>query len=322
MKFSIRFSDQIVGTLVIIALAMLIFVIFMLGTSQRWFKKDLEYKTYFTSAQGLSVNMAIKFKGFTIGNVKKISLAKDDMVEVIFVIHEEYTEKVTEGSLVEVQISPIGLGNNFVFHPGKGTDLIPEYSEIYEINSVEGKKLIGRKLSARSETTDSIAAIMTQVQSLLENLNGALGVREGEGSTEIAAIVTNIKDATAGINDLLNSLSGQITPILGNIETITTEAKSPSGTVMSLLDGQGTLYTSLEDTIKAIAGTIESLEKAAQFIPHQLPQIGNLVGELNVTLSSVQDAVTAVLNNPLLKGGVPERKTSGPGGASPRDGEF
>ena len=322
MKFSIRFSDQIVGTLVILALAMLIFVIFMLGTSQRWFKNDLEFKTYFTSAQGLSNNMAIKYKGFTIGHVKGITLSKDDRVEVSFIIHEEYTDKVKEGSLVEVQVSPIGLGNNFIFHPGRGKDLLPEGSEIYEVSSEKGRDSIRRELSSRAESTDSISAIMGQVQTLLDTLNNALIGSPEEENTAIWHIINNLQDATAGITELASSLSGQIAPVLGNLESVTQAAASPSGTVMSILDAQGPMYSSLEETVVSLSGIIESLEKTADFIPAQLPQVGVLVSQLNVTLNSVQDAITALLNNPLLKGGVPERKEAGPGGSNPRNMEF
>jgi len=322
MKFSIRYSDQIVGFFVVLALALLIFVIFMLGTSQRWFKRDHQYVTYFTSAQGLSHNMAIKFKGFTIGNVKKISLSQDNRVEVLFVIHEEYTSKVTEGSLVEVQISPIGLGNNFIFHPGRGRDIIPEGEEIYEVSSEAGRRQIRMELSTRTETTDSIANIMGQVQTLLETLNVSLIGSPTEENTAIWHIINNIEEATSGIADIAVTLSGQIPSVMRNLDDITKAVASPSGTVMSILDAEGPFYSSLEDAIVSLAGIIDSLEKTAAFIPMQLPQIGVLVSQLNVTLNSVQDVLTAILNNPLLRGGVPERKETAPGGSSPRNMNF
>ena len=322
MKFSIRYSDQIVGTLVVLALALLIFVVFMLGTTQRWFKRDYQYKTYFTSAQGLSVNMGIKYKGFTIGHVKAISLSKDDRVEVLFVIHEEYTSKVTEGSLVEVQISPIGLGNNFIFHPGRGRDIIPEGEEIYEVSSEAGRRQIRMELSTRTETTDSIANIMGQVQTLLETLNVSLIGSPTEENTAIWHIINNIEEATSGIADIAVTLSGQIPSVMRNLDDITKAVASPSGTVMSILDAEGPFYSSLEDAIVSLAGIIDSLEKTAAFIPMQLPQIGVLVSQLNVTLNSVQDVLTAILNNPLLRGGVPERKETAPGGSSPRNMNF
>jgi len=320
MKFSIRFSDQIVGTLVILALAMLIFVIFMIGTSQRWFVRDYQYKTYFSSAQGVSVNMAIQFKGFTIGYVKKITLADDNKVEVIFTIFEEYTQRVTEGSVVEVQISPIGLGNAFVFHPGLGKELIPEGMIIPEINSYDAKRLKEEGLLSRPEiATDNISAILAQAKTLLEIINAAIEGTPDAQYSEIGKIVRNLETTTKGIADISKSLAAQLDPILDNVKYVTDGIADPSGTIMSALDGDGTLYTSLEDTIASLAGIIASLKKTVDFIPSQLPQLGVLISQLNVTLNSVQDVLIAVSNNPLIKKGIPEQKESNPGGAADRN---
>jgi len=313
MKFSIRYSDQIVGMLVILALALLIFVFFMLGTSQRWFKNDQQYRTYFTSAQGLSVNMALKYRGFTIGHVKNISL-KDDRVEVNFIIHEEYTNIVMEGSLVEVQVSPIGLGSSFIFHPGKSKERLSG-DEIPEVNSEEGKRLVREGKSLRTETTDSIANIVGQVQTLLDTLNKSFIGSPSEENTAIWHIINDIQSVIA-------ALSMQIPPIMSDLNTIMGAASSSSGTVMTILDGQGPIYKSLEEAITSLAGIINSLESVAGFLPTQMPQLAVLISQVNVTLNSVQDVLTAVLNNPLLRGGVPERKETSPGGSSPRNIQF
>ncbi|MCL1958043.1 MAG: MCE family protein, partial [Spirochaetes bacterium] len=164
MKFSIRFADKIVGALVLLGLALLIFVIFMLGKNQRWFARDRQYKTYFTSASGISPNMAVQYKGFTIGHVKKIRLSDDDSVEVSFTIFEEYGDRVKDGSVVEILINPIGLGNTFIFYTGRGAKLIPEGNTIPEINSAEGRRLVLMGLVDRQESTgDAITGIMNQV---------------------------------------------------------------------------------------------------------------------------------------------------------------
>jgi phospholipid/cholesterol/gamma-HCH transport system substrate-binding protein len=133
MKFSIRFADQIVGTLVVVALAILVVVIFMIGKTQRWFKQDLQYYTYVESATGLSKNMPITYKGFNIGYVKEFALADDieknkkDVVRVDFIILDEQTERIKDGSLVEFKASPVPglLPSSFVLHPGKGENIIP-----------------------------------------------------------------------------------------------------------------------------------------------------------------------------------------------------
>ncbi|GBU28473.1 LSU ribosomal protein L10p [Treponema sp. R8-4-B8] len=316
MKFSIRFADQIVGTLVLLGLAILIFVIFMLGKNQRWFEHDSQYKAYFASASGISPNMVVQYKGFTIGHVKKLSLSSDDRVEIVFSIFEEYTNRVTEGSLVERMESPIGLGSSFNFYPGKGKDQLPEGSVIPNVNSPEAKKYIAEGLADIPKSNDSIGNIVNQVNSILETVNAALAGSNGEPA--LVQIVSNIEGVTASLQALADNLSGQLKPILNNFEGFTDNLSSPTGAVSNILDSKGPLY----EAINSLAGIIDNLNKTSKFIPTQLPQIATAINELNILLKQVEDVLTSVANNPLLKGGIPENKETGPTGASPRDQKF
>jgi len=55
VKFHIRFADQIVGFFIILTVASLLFITVMLGRSQRWFARDLAFRTEFPSAAGLLI---------------------------------------------------------------------------------------------------------------------------------------------------------------------------------------------------------------------------------------------------------------------------
>jgi len=299
MKFSIRFADQIVGILVVLALVILVFVVFMLGKNQRWFVKDSEYKTYFSSASGISRNMAIQHKGFTIGHVKELSLSEDDRVEIIFTVFQEYAHKVTEGSVVEVQESPIGLGSSFVFYFGKGTEQIPEGSIIPEVNSPEAKPYIAMGLTDIPKTNDSIGNIVNQVNSILDTINQGLIGPNGENT--VGQIVGNVEGITKELNE-------QLKPLITNLESFTAQISDPKGP--------------LNEGIRSLAGIIENLNKTSEFIPAQLPQISVAINELNIVLRQVQDVLTSIANNPLLKNGIPERNETGPTGASPRNQKF
>jgi len=307
MKFSIRFADQIVGTLVILGLAMLVFVIFMLGRNQRWFVHDYQYKTYFSSASGISPNMAIQYKGFTIGRVKKITLAEDDKVEVIFNIFEEYNDRVREGSMVELQASPIGLGNAFVFYSGRGKQY-PEGVVIPEINSKEAKELSSSVLAERVESSDSINTILTQVNSILASINSAFGEKDDEGETILNRIVYDLQNAVAGIDNVVNSIAKQIEPILGNVETI--------------LEPDGAIVSNITDILGSLSGAMDSVDKTIEVIPENLPQIKMLLSDLHSALIEAEKVIVSLTNNPLLKGGIPEVRETGPGGADPRNMEF
>jgi len=320
MKFSIRFADKIVGFLVILALALLVVVIFMLGKNQRWFTKDSQYRTYFNSASGLSTNMAVQYKGFTIGNIKRISLSEDDMVEVIFTIFEEHSHRVKEGSVVELNASPIGLGSSFLFYPGRGIDLLPADSIIPEINSPMARQLIASGMVNRPDSTgDAISNIVNQVNTLLDTINISLIGSGGADDPSLRQIINNVEKATADIVELAQSLSLQLDPILNNIDSVTGRLSDPSGTVMSILDSENSVYNDLTASLDSISSILNNIEKTSDLFPSHLP---SLLADLNSALRSAQDVLIALTNNPLLRKGVPERTETGPAGANPRNLEF
>jgi phospholipid/cholesterol/gamma-HCH transport system substrate-binding protein len=311
MKFSIRFADKIVGSLVILALAILVFVIFFLGRNQRWFVRDYQYKTHFNSASGLSSNMAVQYKGFTIGHVKRISLTDDDEVEVLFTIFEEQNHRVKTGSLVEIQASPIGLGNTFIFHPGRGPDQLVEGDFIPEINSPQARWLIDAGLAGVVETGDRINSIISQVDVLLRTVNKSLAGSNADEPT-LAQILN-------GVNDLVQNLQVQLNPILNNIDSVTGRMSDPSGSVMSFLDSEGNVYNDLKSSLDSLSGILVNLEKTSDFMPSNFPL---LMADLNRALRSVQDVLVAASNNPLLRRGIPEHRETSPGGANPRNLDF
>jgi len=319
MKFSIRFADQIVGILVILALAILVFVIFMLGKNQRWFVQDPEYYTYFSSASGISTNMDVKYKGFTIGHVKIIELDENNRVKVIFSIYKEHESRVKVGSLVEVSVSPIGLGSSFNFYPGKGIDLIPAEGEVYDRNSKDGKDTIDANQVELLESGDGIGKLISSVNSTLESINT---VPEGAEITALSKIMLDVGTATSDLSKLAGSLNERISPILDNLQTISAQISDPSGTVMSLLGSDGSLYTNLTSVIESLNGIVNNLEKTSEFLPTQLPQIGALINDINGLIVSMNGVLTSLENNPLIKDGIPERRETGPGAASPRNIPF
>jgi phospholipid/cholesterol/gamma-HCH transport system substrate-binding protein len=337
MKFSIRFADQIVGGLIIGALGVVVFVVFMLGSSQRWFSQDYRFKTYFNSAAGLSQNMPVQYKGFTIGHVKSFDLSEDDMVEVQFTIFDTYIDRVKEGSLVEVLVSPIGMGNQFMFYAGLGTRLVKEGETIPTVNSSEGKRLLATGLAVRPDRDDSINVIMNRAGTLLATLNDTLlevqNAFVGTDQSELGRIIMDVRKTTSGlpgimdtvpaeVENTMNRLMAQIEPVLKNLNALSAKLVDPDGAVMAVLDSEGAVYADLVASLDAISGTLRNLEKTSEFIPTQLPQVAAVLADLHAALQTAEDVLVALTNNPLLKQGVPEHKETRAGGTRPRDLEF
>jgi phospholipid/cholesterol/gamma-HCH transport system substrate-binding protein len=356
VKFTIRFADKVVGACIIIALGALIFVIFMLGSSQRWFSKDYNFVTYFDSAAGLSNNMALQYKGFTIGRLKSFDLTDNDRVGVQFIIFDTYIDRVREGSLIEISVSPLGLGSQFLFHPGLGLEAIEEGALIPSAASPQGKALIRGGLASVANHDDSITQLLGRVNTLLDNVNVVLGQMEeafagtdetvlGQTLMGVQTLLGQVEDAfegtdatalgqtIAGAQNAVETLPGAVTgtldrlladirPILANIQTLSDNLAAPGGTVSAILDGDGAVYTSLTATLESVAGTLQNLEKTSAFLPAQLPQVAALISQVQGVLLNVDNVLVSLTNNPLLKNGVPPQVETQPTGTSLRDIDF
>lgn len=299
MKFKIRFADQIVGFFSLLALAGLIVFIFALGASQNWFVKKNVYHTYFTSGAGFSTGMDVTYKGFSIGKIQDVKLIGSE-VRVDYYILGEYADYVKENSLVELITSPIGLGSSFVFHPGKGPGLLPTDSEIYRLDSLNAREIIASKKIRLESQEDSIGVLMKKVSTIMDNvnlllmnINGAISGR-GVGSeftTPIKQIIENIKEITKNISTLtgtLNSDDGAVPALLGDDLTASISDVLSNISVIS-------------EQITSIAGNADSLVDSA------MPEVDSALLQLNSVLLEVQDVLSGVKNNPLIRGGVPDR---------------
>ncbi|MDR2758923.1 MAG: MlaD family protein [Spirochaetaceae bacterium] len=335
MKFKIRFADQIVGFLVIVALVILVFVIIMLGSRQRWFAKDYFFKTYLDSASGLGDNMVVQYKGFPIGNVKSFVLTDEDKVEVTFSIYDKYVSRVRQGSLVELMVSPIGLGNQFLFYSGLGEELLEEGSLVPVVHSPQAENLIKMGLARVPTRDDSITQLLAQIDQVLTQFNTDLLPAVNVILRDLDEVLVEVNEAVAGtdktslgrtlggidelVNVSLDPILRDIKNISGDLEILAAQLIEPEGLIFTVLDTEGSVYTNLESSLQSISGTLRNLEKATAVLPSQVPGI---VSELRDVLKSAEDVLTALLNNPLLKKGVPSPVEVQTNGTNPRDISF
>ena len=334
MKFKIRFADQIVGVFVVVSLVSLIAVLILLGSNQRWFARDVVYHTILPSAGGLSRNMAVQFKGFTIGSVRSFHLTDRDYVEVIFIIHEEHSDRVRHGSIVELLTSPVGLGSQFLFHSGRGAAL-EEGSFIPAAGSPQARELIRQGLAAEIHHDDSISILLNRVNSVIGNLDEALG--HGTDETEIGMIVGSLRITLTGVETLPQTIEDTIADLMTKLEPtletvnnvlgglivsiteILENINEPGGLLSMVLDSEDDIYLHLVSSLGSISSILDNLDRT---VARELPQVSVLISELRMTLNTAEDVLTALTNNPLLRRGIPERVENQSGAANPRGVRF
>lgn len=297
MKFKIKYADQIVGFLSIFAIIVLVFIIFLIGSNQKWFVPKHYFYTNISSASSVSEGKGITYKGFEIGKIKSISLDNNDNVVVNFYISDEYKSKITRNSIIEISVAPFGLGTSVIFYPGNSTELMPDGIFVPERSSKEAKDLIAQKKVFIAEQNDSITNIISSATSLLAEINTLLKQ-------------VNLAIEGNGDSQLTTTLS-ELNAILANIANITDEA---NGLIPRLLEDENSAGT-ISNMILQLGNTVTDINKITTSLNSDMPGIAVMISQIQTLLTQAQDVMEGLKNNPLIKNGIstkPEKESATP----------
>jgi phospholipid/cholesterol/gamma-HCH transport system substrate-binding protein len=144
----------------------------------------------------------------------------------------------------------------------------------------------------------------------------------------VADISVQATKLAAKANDLVDSVSA----ITKNLEATSAALRDPTGLVPRLLDAKGSLKTILDDKnalYDSISGSIGELQKTLKNVQDisaslsgQMPSIALTIDEGRTAIKAAQDVLIGLKNNPLLKGGIPEKAQRQPLSQSMREGTF
>ncbi len=343
MQFRIRFAQQVVGIFIILAGIMLAGTLIFMGINQRLFSRNYSYRTEFKTAEGLSLGMSIRLRGFEIGKVGSITLNENNRVDVELSIYDTYLDKVKPNSVLELVTSPIGLGASLNFFPGNNVDeSLTEGAFIPSSDTPLGKAIVQQGLVDKPEGDEAISKILAEIQPLLVEVRGVtteLNTLLAQVNADLAEpnsrnvdgvmgdvfrIIRNFETLTGSISSIMNEVNGRTASIMEDINAITTDftatsegLRDPTGIIPKLLDPKGSLATFLDDNnvlfnqvreiIAELNNAATEVTKFTQYVNRQTPTISGLMEETRTTLRQTQDVLTGLANNPLLKGGIPEQ---------------
>lgn len=295
MKFKIKYADQIVGILSLFAIIALIFIIFLIGSTQKWLVPKHNYYTVISSATNINAGKAITYKGFEIGKIRSFSLNDEDKVVVNFYITDDYRSKAVRNSIIEILTSP--LGSSVVFYPGNSNSYLEENAFVPERSSEEAKELIKNNLVSVVEQTDSINTILAMATNLVGDID---------------TLVQQLNIALEGKEDtpLTNTIK-EINGILANLNEITANA---DGLVPRLLEDENA-QGAIAKTLLQLNSTMGDINSITTSVDSNMPGISLLITQLQTLVKQMQDVMEGLKNNPLLKNGIsekPEKENAAP----------
>jgi len=346
MKFRIKYAQQVVGAFLLAGVLALLVVLVFMGANQRWFARNYTFFSRFSSAEGITTGMDVLLKGFKIGKVSGVELNNFNRVRVEVAIFEDYYPKIRPDSVLELSVSPIGIGGG-TMNLLPGLNMLPpmeEHSFLPSSQSTLGQALLAQGLVDKPQGNGALNNIIAQIEPLLLDVRSS-----AQGVTKILSQVSAAVEGRAAGGDLtvtLKKLQGTLqtadqfltttgndanplltkaNSILANFETLTSQLQDAKGLVPKLLDPQGSLKTLLDDknelynqlssiliqvnkTLAQVTSTLADLKGLTTYLNRSTPQISGLLEDTKTTLKKTGDVMEGLSNNPLLKGGIPEKK--------------
>ncbi len=251
------------------------------------------------------------------------------------------TERIEEGSFIYTTASVEGqaiIDQELVSIPPKDDTISRLLSNINPL------------LESITKTSVAITRTLTEVnRALAGQSSGPLGDIVGnvnKASAQLPGMMGNVDiivaDVQARVASLLDQVASLMTEsngvvtsvgkITGNLESTTEAIRDPTGLIPKLLDPQGSIKTFLDDDnalykrvmtiVSEMEKSIKNLQQIVAGLNGEVPKIAPVLNETKVALQRAQDVPEGVKNNPLIRGGVPERLEQNSLYQSMREGSF
>lgn len=211
-----------VGIFVSIALAVAMFMVFMIGSDKRVFESQYRLNCIFEDISGLRIGAPVQLAGVNVGFVDNINFPRDLMkkeINVTISIAKKYQLRIREDSLATINTQGL-LGDKYIFISIGSED----QPELKDGDTIKTKEVVG------------LFALAEKGGEILDDLAGA--------AKDISKFFADLDEDQGGIKEILNS----VRDIVGEVE-------KGKGLVHALVyDPKG------EEIMASIASSVESLK--------------------------------------------------------------
>ncbi|MBK9271695.1 MAG: MCE family protein [Saprospiraceae bacterium] len=252
------------GVFILSGIVLLILSLYILGKNKDLLGTRFELKTRFKDVNGLLVGNKVRFSGIEAGNVRRIQILNDTVVEVTMKIDKEYKNFIRTNSIAQIGTDGL-IGNRLV-------DILPQRGEA---TFVQGGELLGSIEEVNNQeilrtlyhTNENIALISEELLTTVRMINS---------STQLSRL---LNDST-----LVDQLSFSLRNLSETTKTASLFAKNAVQTLKLASEGSGTLATLLTDTIMAdelrrAVKDINGLESKASQLLSNLTKSVETIGE-------------------------------------------
>lgn len=241
-----------VGTLVSVALGVLMLMVFFIGSEQKIFARKNEYEVRFDSVAGLAEGNPVKISGVTVGAVRDIVLPRDPKqrdVQISLMIDRKYSERIRGDS--RVRLKKLGLlGGDSYIDVTPGDPRFPEL-EPGSVIPAQRQTNVDQLISSGEDVVDNLV----QISYALKNILGR--VDRGEG---LLGELTTSPDTKQRLTDTLLTTLNKTNAALAHMES----GKGLAGKLIYDDKFGEQLGNSIQATAAALQAVAQNVQKGVE----------------------------------------------------------
>lgn len=282
------------GIFVILGIVLFVVGIFLIGSKDNMFTKNISISATFHDAGGLTQGNYVHYNGVKVGVVKAVTLMNDSIVQVDMQIENSKRAFIKKLDVATIVSEGLMGGKQVNILPGELNSPPIQENDFIRSANPQSTDLMMKTLG---ETNDNMNVISYNLKKLTTDLNESHGtlhtlmtdsIMAGDLQqtfTNVRTLTSKLVSASSGIQNMINDVNtgknsvGAIlkdTMLAKNLATSVSQFKTASDNLLKLTDqlsttattinsGEGTITKLLTDTVMSnnLQQSMENLKKAS-----------------------------------------------------------
>jgi phospholipid/cholesterol/gamma-HCH transport system substrate-binding protein len=314
-----------VGAFVVMALVLAGIVVFLIGEKTHLFEKQVTYRAYFASVEGLSSHSPVWLNGLEVGQVESVGFPSkpgEKRMEVRLRLSTEYAHRVRADSVA--RLSSLGVLGDKAVDISLGSLEQPEVAEngaiptessgdvssmmrgaaqvLDDAVAVSGELRKAVSVYADPQMAQDVAAGVRSLRQMLEEIEKGDGtlhalIYDRETGRNVRALVANASQTAVRMDKAV-----------AHVESLLGEVEHGNGTAHALIYGQdgANALKELGSAAGQLAGLLEDAKKNPDGAVHQLVygSAGGMLADLGSAAADIKQITSMVARGEGSLGGI------------------
>lgn len=251
-----RKSNIRLGIYVASGVLLFIFVIYLIGSRQNMFQRNVKITATFADVKGLRVGANVRFTGIDVGTVSKMVILSDTTVLIEMAVNEKVTPFIKKNSIATIANEGLMGSKIVVLLPGSADEKSISHGDNLQTSQPVEIDDIIREIKISSERISAVSSNLVDITSKINRGEGIFGkiFTDTSFAYNLSLTTQNLQEISARVNrgeGIVGKLFAD-TSLAKNIDSasilLEQISRNIEGITQKIDEGQGIFELLLSDT--------------------------------------------------------------------------